>query len=785
MQFSQQLLLAAACVAVVHVRAFGQKNTTGALVPQGGSNSSKTGIPLLVVVMLAFPDPETAIIDGPCVLPAVELAVTHINQRGDILANHSLSFVVRDDGCNVVATAARSYLDILTHPGDGRSFLAGMIGPSCSESAILVSSLNAQAETALVNLHMAASPALKDESKFPYSFGMAGSADDYIAALTSMVSDRQWERVALIFEDNSAFYSQIATRVARDLKQQNSLSEHYSIPVRSGSIGDCITTLSMSPDPCVIFLLANSDLARRLLCFAHSEGYHSYKWLQVEITLVDLTADEVSFSYGRVVYSCSRADMHSFLNEALFLFVKLVPQSQNVPTVSGLTYEQYRAQYMESVTRTQGVYQAALQAASPPWANLLYDAIWALALSLNSTSDDLFSNGGDHQRLAADTQGKLKAVIDFSGVSGRIKFTNNTVSRIINISQVLNSIEVLIGEYDPESKMLSVGMRGRIPTCFTDHLMVVRVLFFIAAGVALTVTLISHTLTLFYWNQIHIKASDPRLSQYIFVGCYLCCLGIVVYTTAKTYMISLEQYGICCYVINYSVFIGFCLINSTICAKTWRLYRIFTHFDNPGRFVSNYTLNAFVVSSVLLMIILLVTWSVAAPYQGSLQPDGTVACVDSKQSYNIWSFVLLGYCWILILFAAVLSLATSKLPRSQQKLYRINSPALIGSPFSLLQTWWECAWHNHLHDIFTDCHRAHLSVRVGVGIWFIQTPALQLSLFRVGTELDLGSSLTAVAFFDYSTSNQQPAQTLIATILPHTPYIRINSEKQGLDHVVL
>ena len=127
---------------------------------------------------------------------------------------------------------------------------------------------------------------------------------------------------------------------------------------------------------------------------------------------------------------------------------------------------------MESVTRTQGkeCTRQRLQAASPPWANLLYDAIWALALSLNSTSDDLFSNGGS---LAADTQGKLKAVIDFSGVSGRIKFTNNTVSRIINVSQALNSIEVLIGEYDPESKMLSLGMRGHIPTCFTDHLMVV------------------------------------------------------------------------------------------------------------------------------------------------------------------------------------------------------------------------------------------------------------------------------------------------------------------------
>ena len=95
----------------------------------------------------------------------------------------------------------------------------------------------------------------------------------------------------------------------------------------------------MSPDPCVVFLLANSDLARRLLCFARSKG--SYKWLQVEITLVDLTAEKVIFSYGRVEYSCSQGG-HAQLSERGPVFVR------EASTAISKMYQPYLASRMSS-----------------------------------------------------------------------------------------------------------------------------------------------------------------------------------------------------------------------------------------------------------------------------------------------------------------------------------------------------------------------------------------------------------------------------------------------------
>ena len=685
MSWCSQLLLSA-CIVVGcslprhkdDADAFSQKNGTGRF----SSGGSKTGIQVQVVVMLAFPDPTSntsrapAITDGPSILPAIQLAVDHINKRGDILVNHSVSIVVRDDGCNIVTTAALSYLDILTRYRDGRSFLAGMVGPSCSDSAIFVSSLNAQAETALVNLHIASSPVLKNETRFPYAFGTAGSSDGYVEALKSMIRNR-WQSVAVIFEEDAVFYRHIATRLTGDLDEQFSIPVH-SITITSDSINKCLTTLDQtSPKPCVVFLLSNNYLSNRLLCFAFSKGYQSYKWLFVETMLTDLSTS-VNFSYGHTEYACSQEDMQNILNEGLFMFVRLVPsQPQNETTVSGYTYAEYWAQYAESVQKANGSYQTTL------WGNVLYDAMWALALSLNNSIDNLLYVD-ERQVVAMNTKDKLKAV-DFNGVSGRIKFSNNTVIRIINISQALNNTEMLIGEYDPASSTLHMYREERLPSCFdADHLLAIGILLYMAAFVALIMTLISHALTLIYWKQKHIKASDPRLSQYIFGGCYLICLGANVLITWNTYPAYIEQFEGFCHIFTYSVFLGFCLVFSTICAKTWRFYRIFTHFENPGPFVSNCALNVFIITSTSLMAVLLIVWTVVYPYSIVQQPSGALVCQTIAVSYDYWAIALLSYSCLPLLSAIILSLATNKLTSSQKKLFKINSPVLFGYMFSIV-----------------------------------------------------------------------------------------------------
>ena len=228
----------------------------------------------------------------------------------------------------------------------------------------------------------------------------------------------------------------------------------------------------------------------------------------------------------------------------------------------------------------------------------------------------------------------------------------------------------------------------RLPSCFdADHLLAIGILLYMAAFVALIMTLISHALTLIYWKQKHIKASDPRLSQYTFAGCYLICLGVNLLITWNTYPAYIEQFEGFCHIFTYSVFLGYCLVFSTICARTWRFYRIFTHFDNPGPFVSNCALNVFIITSTSLMAVLLIIWTVAYPYSIAVQqPSGTLVCkaISKWQSYDHWLIALLSYSWLHLLAATILSLATNKLTRSQKKLFNINSPAVFGYMFSIV-----------------------------------------------------------------------------------------------------
>ena len=225
---------------------------------------------------------------------------------------------------------------------------------------------------------------------------------------------------------------------------------------------------------------------------------------------------------------------------------------------------------------------------------------------------------------------------------------------------------------------------GRLPSCRDTP--VVSTLLYTTVSIIFIMTLISHALTLIYWKQKHIKASDPRLSQYIFAGCYLICLGVNLLITWNTYPAYIEQFEGFCHIFTYSVFLGYCLVSSTICARTWRFYRIFTHFDNPGPFVSNCALNIFIITSTSLMAVLLIIWTVAYPYSIFQQPNGTLVCEakSKRHSYDHWLIALLSYSWLHLLAATILSLATNKLTRSQKELFNINSPAVFGYMFSIV-----------------------------------------------------------------------------------------------------
>ena len=111
----------------------------------------------------------------------------------------------------------------------------------------------------------------------------------------------------------------------------------------------------------------------------------------------------------------------------------------------------------------------------------------------------------------------------------------------------------------------------------------------------LVVLITLHVLTIKYRFSQSVKASSPKLSLLNFIGCYLIIFTLFLYMF-RSYLLF-DDYTtvfLCNLTWAWLLPISFTLAFGTVAVRTWRLHRIFTHYLNPGRFIADHYLMAFV-----------------------------------------------------------------------------------------------------------------------------------------------------------------------------------------------
>ena len=106
-----------------------------------------------------------------------------------------------------------------------------------------------------------------------------------------------------------------------------------------------------------------------------------------------------------------------------------------------------------------------------------------------------------------------------------------------------------------------------------------------------------------------IKASSPNVNHLAYAGLYVLFVDAMLVTTRNSLSINKQTYGGLCNASNFTFYAGITLLLGTICAKTWRLYRIFVHYLEPGHFLSSRFLIAFTLMLVTVDIVLCVLWT--------------------------------------------------------------------------------------------------------------------------------------------------------------------------------
>ena len=522
----------------------------------------KSGSTVYFGLMLSYPDslekkPSAAVFnDSHNIVPAAYLAVEQINNRSDLLSDYHVKLLPLDGGCDVTE---RTVIGINNLACSCKP-IVGIIGPSCSASALMVREFTGRNQFSMVTIHYGERNALGNREMFPFAFGILGTTSVTIQAFTDLIVRNKWNKIILYSEDVIDLV-ELSEGIKRSIKGISGFSvkftslikiHHHSIPLRE-------VRQSLAR---VILLFTSVEETLRTLCLAFHEGmiYPNYQWVFKERFENDFV--ETSFTYEGIHYVCSEDEINTSIHGSINFMWDLGTGDDDLLSV------EHEDRYRSS--------------------NVIYDAIWSLAFALNGSLNELNMNLTHimpGSRILAQAIANHMSDVDFQGVSGRIDFDNETgfnIARRINIYQFgAAKYSTLIGFYASNELVIFNDILHKFINATFDekHVRVsneIAVFFLIIRITMLLLTIAIQVINIAYRNHPSIKATSPKLNHLIFLGFYLAAIGMTLYTIVEAWPHTLNSHVLSnvCRTLPWFINIGPTLVLGTVCAKTWRLYYI-------------------------------------------------------------------------------------------------------------------------------------------------------------------------------------------------------------------
>lgn len=598
--------------------------------------------------------------------------------------------------------------------GSERPEIAAVIGPSCSNAAAGIADIIQRGNLPIVHIHTAILPINRktdnrgihhfvptteqascvdggyanDDEGCSNTFGMLGSTEALVEASLSLMQHNNWTSTATVYSGDSNFkrssvFKQFASAIEKLESSAHSngndnltslISEFYP-----HSLSDIKDT-----DLRIVFVIANAKATREILCLAYQREmyYPAYQWVLVG-TLAEEAKTEVSFTSNGESYTCTSLQMEQSLEKAFVI----AHQRINV-VVSRFQFNETSVRY-DSETDIQNITTSV--------GSLYYDAFWSLATAVNN-SLSCFDNTSRHGNASL-----LPKCIkeDLYSAAGKIQFSRKTgfVQRPVGIDQIQNGDSVQVALYNNTSQngslLLSNGEElsaifytfRKVPLLVSLPLGVVAL---VTTVVILIVSIASHVLTIVFRKSATVRASSPKLQNVAYTGYYFLFLALMIYICVKTFAMSDKTYIDLCVLHNYVIFIGLTLLIGTICAKTWRLHRIFKHYLDPGNYLTDRNLTIFILSLTLVDIFMCTLWTIIdLPMRVEISSSSDKLKVEEEgliQVYSVcdspfyysWFAILCAYKLVLLIAALYLALKTRKrIPKSQKKFQMTSVISLI------------------------------------------------------------------------------------------------------------
>ena len=631
---------------------------------------------------------HSALSYGPAVIPAVRLAADRINNRTDILPGYRIQLIEGNSGCQQKSNAAFSFVSNVFTKTAGYD-VVGIIGPSCSESAILLGKLGARDSVSILQISpTATSPELANVDRYPNTFRTLSTSLRHVGAVTELMAHNAWENVAVLHDRIRAYFR---------LAAENFLDSHSSKIGFHSEIHETNYPLhSIEARFKVIVLLAGSHFARETMCLAYHRKpkliFPVYQWIIVDLLNSTFISNNIQFTYNGISYNCTPHMMKQAIEGAIFTSYQIVDYTNRYqPTDVDLTvdqyqilYPRYRDEHLEELAQLNRYNES--EADAEEYAVSYYDATWALTLALNASFDDLsqdYLSGYSHgQPNITQVIRNHLSQIEFKGLMGRIAFDNSThdSSTPVSIHQSISGQSTLIGLYTG-SELRNLSKKATFITdTFEKSITGVNpVATLIAAAVAVILmiyTVFLHGTFIVFQNQKSIKATSFTMSHFMFSGCYVLLMRALLITAQfsdSSLMIGIREshtrdvvFGVMCNVNEWLNGVGISLVMGTLCGKLWRVYRIFNHFNTNSYLVSNVTLTVFIVCVVTVNVVVLVVWTTVDPLLAEFEQQGIEFNGEDEpiilermfcrcEYYSVWISVLYSIIILLVTCVVVLS----------------------------------------------------------------------------------------------------------------------------------
>ena len=656
---------------------------------------------LNVLTMLPFPDPDPLFNpswnEGHKVLPALYLARDQINSRADILPCHQLELVVAGGGCDIASTTAVN-LTVGLIGSKGTTRVVGMVGPGCSTSALQTAHMLNQPEIELLQIHGGGSPLLADRSEYNNSLGILGSTQSFVDLSIALMRKSGWQNIAILFESNRVYYR--STKEAFVAALNSNVSVLFNSPVYTQFYPLDGVRSSLAR---IVFVFTAPSHSSKIMCLAYHMGmvYPAYQWVIISRRLAEFVGenasltDTITFRYGQQSYTCSvKQILEVALQGTFMLNYQLISPSYHDRRLANTSFDTFLGLYEERANE----YNVSMTY----WSYYFYDAVWAWAKVLDRVTD---KNGEifDHFDYGNKTMANLilsefyARDFEFEGMSGVISFNSSTgfFDRPSDLYQVIDGVERYVA-YNNGTDIVKLQSLDIIPDIVRtgDRTSVILIAIFVIIQLVEFVTVVVlQVLMIVYRNERSVRASSIKLIHLAYVGTYVLLFGVTLNLCIEIKIHSNEVGGIVCQAIWGWIYpIGFTLTIGTVTVRTWRLYRIFAHYLDPGRFISNTALMVMIAILLCIDLVIAVVWTAVDPFvlvvvENSVQVGPATELVLDRScrsryglgGYAAWTVIIMSIRITLLVVMVVLSLLTRRIPN---KTFTTSSLRVFSYTFS-------------------------------------------------------------------------------------------------------